>query len=206
MRITIILAISALYAGISFSSFSIAFAQYNDIGQSQIHPAHPLYFLKTVRESFEMHFAQTPRVKMVRQLEFATRRLREVKSLSRALVVNKVELKSRDQDLIEPTLERYWFHMNTVIQYRPREEWLTRLLNYTITTHLNQLQSLYEKVDGKRAKMSIRTAVFRLLDNSDITGDPRVSGCEFLAKEASSSALNEVENAILIERVGKCFK
>lgn len=196
MRITIILAISALYAGIFFSSCSIAFAQYNDIGQSQIHPAHPLYFLKAIRENLEMHFAKTPKVKMVRQLEFSTRRIREAKALI-----------SKDrQDLIEPTMERYWSHMNTVLKFRPREEWLTLLLNHKVSTHLNVLEELYQNLDDKRAKMSIRTAIYRILNSSDITGEPRLKGCEFLSKEASSSALTDVERTILKERADRCFK
>ncbi|MEK7617062.1 MAG: DUF5667 domain-containing protein [Patescibacteria group bacterium] len=197
MRITIILAISAVYAGIFFSACNIALAQTSDIGQSQIHPSHPLYFLKTVRENLEMHFAQTPRVKMVRQLEFATRRLREVKTL----------LQIKDWDLVEPTMERYWFHMNTVLKYRPREEWLTLLLNYTISTHLNVLENIYGRMNEKRAKMSVRTTVHRILKYSDIIEAPRLKGCDFLAKEATSSSdLNQTERVILSERAEECFK
>lgn len=197
MRITIILTLT-LFGFIFLGSANLAYAQDSDIGQSQIHPAHPLYFLKAIKEKMEEYFAKTPKVKMVRQLEFATRRIREVKSLSS-------EYKSRDLDLIPTTLERYWFHMNTVIQYRPKEEWLTLLLNYTIATHLNVLENIYGSIDEKRAKMSIRTAIYRILNNSDTGGEPRLKGCEFLSREASSAALNEVERAIYKERAQKCY-
>ena len=194
VRITIVLALISVLPFLG--SCNVALAQTNDIGQSQIHPAHPLYFLKAVRESLEMQFAQTPNIKMTRQLEFATRRLREVKSL----------ISKNRQDLIEPNLERYWANMNTVLGYRPREEWLTLLLNYTISTHLNVLELVYEKIDEKRAKMSVRTQIYRLLEYSDITGEPRIKGCDYLSKEASSSALTEVERAILKERAQRCLK
>lgn len=195
MRITIVLALT-FYSLLFLGSCNIALAQDNDIGQSKIHPAHPFYFLKAIRENFEMYFAQTPNVKMIRQLEFATRRLREVKTL----------IDKNRQDLIEPTLERYWFHMKTVIEYRPREEWLTRLLNYTIATHLNVLELVYEKIDEKRAKMSIRTQIYRILKNSDITGEPRLAGCDYLSKEATSAALTEVEREILKGRLQNCLR
>lgn len=184
MRITIVFVLTAL---ILLTSCGSAYAQSSDIGQSKIHPAHPLYFLKAVREKMEVHFAQTPNVKMTRQLEFATRRIREVKAL----------VSIDNLDLIEPTMERYWSHMNTVLQYKP---------NYTISTHLNVLEEIYEKIEDRRAKMSIRTAIFRILDGSDIPAEERVKRCEFLSKEASSSALSEVERAILRSRVEKCFK
>lgn len=193
MRIIVIFTLTAI---IILSSCGSAYAQSSDIGKSQIHPAHPFYFLKAVRENIEMHFAQTPNVKMLRQLEFATRRIREVKSL----------VTKNREDLIPPTMERYWFHMNTVLQYRPREVWLTLLLNYTISTHQNALEELYEKIGDRRAKMSIRTAIFRILDGSDIPAEERVKRCEFLSKEATSSALTEVERAILRSRAEKCFK
>lgn len=194
MRITIVLAV-ILSSFVFLGSCSAVYAQDTDIGQSKIHPAHPLYFLKTIRERMEMYFAQTPRVKMIRQLEFATRRIREVKSL----------IPKKREDLIEPTLERYWSHMNTVLQYKPSPEELTVLLNQTISLHLNVFENIYIKIGDKRARMSIRTAIFRVLDNSDITGNARIDGCKFLSKEASSSALNEVEREILQERAEKCF-
>lgn len=193
MRITIVL---ALTAWIFLSSCSPVYAQNTDIGASLIHPAHPLYFLKAIRENLEIHFAQTPRVKMVRQLEFATRRLRELNSL----------IDKDRQDLIEPNLERYWSHMNTVLKFRPRAEELTLLLNHTISTHLNVLEELYQNLDDKRAKMSIRSAIYRILNSSDITGEPRLKGCEFLSKEASSSALTEVEREILKGRLQNCLR
>lgn len=194
MRITIVLAI-LFYGLIFFSSCNTAFAQEDNIGQSRIHPAHPFYFLKAVRENLELRFAPLQRTKMTRQLEFSTRRIREVKAL----------VSKGNQDLIEPTMERYWAHMNTVLNFRPRDENLTLTLNQTISTHLNVLENIYVKLERKRAKMSIRTQIYRLLDKSDVTGEARIFGCEFLSKEASASALNEAERAIYKERVQGCY-
>lgn len=75
----------------------------NDIGVSKITPASFFYFLKTVRENLEMKLALTPHVKLIRQLEFATRRLRETKSLV-----------GGREDLIQPTMERYWSYINSL--------------------------------------------------------------------------------------------
>lgn len=195
MRITIVLVI-LLSSFVFLAPCGTAYAKDSDIGQSRIHPAHPLYFLKSIRENLELKFAPLQRTKMIRQLEFSTRRIREVKAL----------ISKGNQDLIEPTMERYWSHMNTVLNFRPRDEDLTLNLNQTISTHLNVLENIYVKLDRKRAKMSIRTQIYRLLDKSDITGEARVSGCEFLSKETSASALNEAERAILLERIKGCLK
>src|SRR3989344_5655222 len=101
--------------GYSFLLFVLLFTVYctlypvfavDDIGQSKIHPAHPLYFLKTIRENLEMRLVSTHRVKLIRQMEFATRRLREVKSL----------IGNSHEDLIEPTLERYWSHVRELLE------------------------------------------------------------------------------------------
>lgn len=210
MRITIVLAVSLLSGWFFLTSCNTVLAQdasvsannlpsaeqinISEIGQSQIQPAHPLYFLKTIREYFELKFAPIPRTKMIRQLEFSTRRIREVKSL--------VNL-SR-QDLIEPTLERYWFHLKTVLDFRPRDEGLTQLLRQVEETHLGTLQNIYYKIQNKRAQISIRSSISRILEHSEMEPRVRLFGCDFLLREATSSALNEVEKAIYLERGKIC--
>lgn len=193
MRITIVLAIF-VYGLIFLGSCNTAYAQDIDIGQSQIHPAHPLYFLKTIRENLEMHFAKTPRVKMIRQLEFATRRLREVKALV-----------GKNEDLIQPTLERYWSHISFLPQKDLEDRELASLISGTIAKHINILEKLNDQVLEKKAKMSIRATLNRLSARLDLFEETRSSVCKFLSKEASPSALNEVEKVILIERVRVCL-
>lgn len=203
MRITIVLAVSVLSAGIFLTSCGTVLAQDStqsaqinvpDIGKSQIHPAYPLYFLKTIREYFEFKFAPLPRTKMIRQLEFSTRRIREVKSL----------VKISREDLIEPTLERYWSHLTTVLQFRPRDEGLTILLRQVEETQLRVLQDIYQKIENNRAKIAIRTAINRILEKSEMEPHVRLFGCDFLFREATSPALNETERAIFWERAKKC--
>lgn len=192
MRITIVFTI-ILSVFIFLGSCEKVYAQDTDIGQSQIHPAHPLYFLKTIRENLEMHFAKTPRVKMIRQLEFATRRLREIKAL-----VGKNEV------LIQPTLERYWSHISFLPQKDLEDKELASLISGTIAKHINILEKLNDQVIEKKTKMSIRATLNRLSTRLDLFEETRSSVCKFLSKEASSSALNEVEKVILIERVEIC--
>lgn len=189
-----------------------AYAQALDLGQSRIHPASPLYFLKSVREALELKFAGTTNVRALRQLEFSTRRIREVKSLGYT---------SR-QDLITPALERYWWHIRELngILTLTDENMVGKASDVT-ATHMNVLQTIYQQVANQEAKRSIRTAVNRLseweqgvVDKLNLLRQPffaqkilisKLSGCNFLSKEASSSALNEVERVILAERAKMCF-
>lgn len=196
MRITILPLIFVFSAIIFLGGCNTAFAQDNDIGQSIIHPAHPLYFLKTVREGLEMHFAQTPKVKFIRQLEFATRRLREVKSL----------IPTNRQDLIETTMERYWHQISNLPDKNLQIEGLAKEISDSLVIHIKTLEKVYLQVSNQRAKMAIRSALNRLMSRQDIPSYARIPVCEFFSKEATSSAVVESERAILTERAQNCFK
>lgn len=174
-------------------SFSPAFAT-EDIGSSRIYPASPFYFLKTIRENIELKFAATPRVKLIRQLEFATRRLREVKSL----VGNKSE------DLIVPTMERYWYHVQSLPDKDLKDKELVARIKESLSIHLQVLQTVYSQLSNPRAKMAIRATINRLVGRADLPHSARLQACIFLTKEASSSALNETEKAVFLERALKC--
>lgn len=208
MRITIVLALSAV---IFLSSCNLALAQEDDIGQSLIHPAHPLYFLKTIRESLELKFAGTSHIKGLRHFEFTQRRIREVKSL---VSVNH-------QELIPPTLENYWFNLGKVRGLLSfRDEALANQVLDQIKRQLTVLQKLYQQVQKPEAKRAIRTSIYRISDWNRKLSDrlnledraklvPKLTisqtlACNFLAKEASSSALNEVEKAVLVDRATSC--
>lgn len=196
----------------NFLLITPAYAQGDPIGESKITPASPLYFLKAVREILELKFAATTHTKALRQLEFATRRIREVKSL----------VKTPRQDLIEPTLYKYLSNMQE----------LTGLVNLkdndsaaqvidAAGLHMTILQAVYDQVSDLRVRMSIRATVNKLseweqqlIGRLDLIKQPlliqkttalKLSGCNFLAREASSSALNEVERVVLLERAQKCL-
>ncbi|MBI2086253.1 hypothetical protein HYT74_02845 [Candidatus Daviesbacteria bacterium] len=193
--------------------FSISiYAQEDNIGESQVNPASPLYFLKSVREVLELKFAATTNTKAFRQLEFATRRIREVKSLA----------KTPRQDLIEPTLYRYLSNMqelNGLVNLKDNDS-ATQVID-VVGLHMTILQAVYDQVSDLRARMSIRVTVNRLsewdqqlIDRLDLVKQHslvdkvtalKLSRCSFLAKEASSSALNEVEKVVLSERAQKCL-
>lgn len=188
-------------------------AQEDNIGTSRINPASPLYFLKSVKEMVELKFAKTTSAKAYRQLEFATRRIREVKSLS---------VTSR-QDLIQPTLEMYFQHikeLNGVLTLTDERE--VARASKEIPMHMDILQTEYLQVTNEDAKRSISLTVNRLseweqeiitrldlLKEASVAGkfrESKLSGCNFLSKEASSSALGEVEKYVYKERVIKCLQ
>lgn len=215
MRITIVL---TLTAWLFLASCNSAFAKNSDIGYSQIHPAHPLYFLKTVREILEIKSAGTNNIKVLRYLEFSTRRIREVNSL----------VKNNNPDLIPPTLEKYWLNftrLNGLVNVTDKN--LITLVNDSLNQHINVLENIYSQTDNKRAKMAIRLTINRiseenmlLLDkiNQVIKGDSKsalaeeiqkinlnqVLTCNLLIKQASESGLNDVEEIVLKERANKC--
>lgn len=192
MRTTLVLALAAF---VVFSSCKVAFANEDQIGQSRLDPSSPFYFLKTIRENLELKFAGIPRVRLLRELEFATRRLREVK----ALMV-------KDQDLIPPTLEKYKAHLNSLPDKNLEDgEVLTRIKE-SMNVHFEVLESIYNQVTNPRVKMSIRAVINKLAQRPDLPNYTRLPICNFLSKEASSSALNDTEKAVLTDRAQKCIQ
>lgn len=185
----------------------------DDIGQSKIYPTHPLYFLKSFREILELKFAPTSEIKAVRYLEFSQRRIREVKAL----------VEARRADLIAPTLEHYLFNLQKVLGLMDlKNEAKAKQVADTVYMHLQYLEDIYAKIDHEAARRAIRTTLFKLSEwnrqfqerldpkfQEMFFGSLRQSQskiCNFLQKEASSSALNEVEKAVLSERVQKCYQ
>lgn len=167
----------------------------NDIGVSKITPASFLYFLKTVRENLEMKLALTPHVKKIRQLEFATRRLRETKGLV-----------GTQEELIQPTLERYWSHISRLSDKELQDSEIAIRVKETLTVHLEVLQQIYGKITNKSAKMSTRAMINRIVQRTDVPLYARFPACKFLQKEATSSALTEAEKEILLHRADNCFE
>lgn len=170
------------------------YAQTPDIGYSKISPSSPMYFLKGVREDLELKLALTPHVKRLRELEFATRRLRETRTLI-----------SSDEDLIPPTLERYIFHLNTLSDQDLQDEEITARVKDSLVIHLGVLQQIYADVSSDRAKMALRSAMNRIIRRADVPTYAKVPICQFFLKEASSSALNQTEQVVLKTRSQSCL-
>ncbi len=204
---------SALISILVFSFYIFpAYARADDIRESRINAASPLYFLKSIREILELKFATTSNAKAIRQLEFATRRIREVKSLSY----------TSHQDLIEPTLIMYLSHLQELTgKANLGDQILASQITEAVKAHMSLLQGVYNQVTDPRAKRSIRATIYSLSqwENKLISRlnslnkyplaqaltTSKLSSCQFLSKEASSSALNEVERAILAERAKMCL-
>ena len=185
-----------------FTFYIPVYALENDIGYSKIHPASPLFFLKTIRENLELKLAFTAHVKRIRQLEFATRRLREAKSL---ILIN--------QDLIPPTLERYASHLNTLADKELLDKEVATRIKESLGIHLQVLQQMHDQPSSDRAKIAIRSAMNRVILRADVPDDAKYLICNFFAKEASSSArlpdgqaLNQTEKVVLTQRAQKCLK
>lgn len=190
-----------------------AYAQVDTIGQSQISPASPLYFLKSFKEILELKFAKSSQEKGLRYFEFATRRIKEVKSL---INVNRA-------DLIPPVMEKYWSSLNKVLSFIDfKDETLVSKLIDKVANHIIVLDDLETQTDNPKAKIAIRAAVYKILNwnqsvleridsqskanlLSKITDNYKLI-CNFLSKEASKSALNQTEKATLSERVRKCLE
>lgn len=168
----------------------------NDIGYSKIHPASPLYFLKGVREVLELKFAGTTRIKMLRQLEFATRRLREARTL----------IRDHNEELVPATLERYIAQFNELTDQHAQNDEVGIRIKESLAVHLNVLEQIYSQTSSLKSKMFIRSSLNRLIQRADVANPSKVPICQLFANEASSSALNQTEQTVLSERVEKCFK
>lgn len=165
-----------------------------DIGQSRIHPASLFYFLKAIRENIELKFALTSRVKMLREMEFAIRRLREVNAL---VTIN--------QDLIQPTLESYNAHIKIIPDIDLDDTEISVMTKNNLVVHLKVLRHVYDKASNLKAKMAIRSAMNRIIQRSDVPVFAKVPVCNFFIKEATSSSLNQTEKFVLQSRAQKCF-
>ncbi|MBI4039175.1 hypothetical protein HY384_04440 [Candidatus Daviesbacteria bacterium] len=165
-----------------------------DIGQSQLDLSSPFYFLKGVREYLELKFAQTYRVTILKQFEFAIRRLREAKALT-----------TKRQDLIQVTLERYIAHLNRIPDSRKNDEFEILMRN-NLPIHLEVLAQIYDSTSNLKAKMALRSAMNRIIRRTDLPLEAKVPVCRLFSKEASSSALNQAEQTVLSQRAQKCFE
>ncbi len=180
-------------------------------GRFIITPASPLYFLTSIREILELKFAKATSDRADRELEFANRRISEVNSLTN----------TPREDLIGPTLERYWAGLSELkgIIGLKDEDTAARITDLA-TRHMNDLQTAYGQVSDPGARRSIRAAIFRLsgwdqalIDKFILLKLPvpegvkagKLKGCGFLSQAAGSSALNSVERVTLQVRVTECY-
>jgi hypothetical protein len=184
-----------------------------NIGYSIIDPTNPLYFLKTAKEYFEIKFFKpTLDISIVtRNLEFAQRRLREVNTL----------IKNKRQDLIVPMMEQYKNYINLASKIAPDRENIQTQVAQALARHSDVLIRLYDQVGDPNAKRSIRSAIVevqnynkKILENIK---DPAIKtdlvekitlrqklACDFLSREASSSALNDTERYYFSQKAKEC--
>ncbi|MBI4036602.1 hypothetical protein HY386_01865 [Candidatus Daviesbacteria bacterium] len=226
MRVTWILAILALSA-IFLSGCNTVFAASNaqedltsgltldeagavEIGESLIYPSSPLYFLKGIRERIELMLSSNNKAKAQRELEFAQRRLREVRAL----------IKHQRQDLIDSTLERYKASLNEARSLSAPDSSLQLPVGEAISRHLDVLQRVHDQVGNPRAKQAIRAALERgmehlqtmqkrldLVQQQELirkTALRQALACNLLAREASNSGLTDTDRVYLTQKVKDC--
>lgn len=194
-------------------SLAPAFAQTPERIQVGLAPDSPFYFLKSVREILELKFAGTTRIRALRELEFTTRRIREVSSL----------VNTSREDLISPTLERYLAVLNDLSGIaNTKDKDLATKVSEEVVWQMTVLQEILPQVTDLAAKRSIRATIYRVTqweqsystklsldkqpDLAQKMVDSKLSGCNLLAKEASSSALNQVERVVWAERAKICLE
>ena len=159
-----------------------------------------MYFLKSVKEILELKFAPTSEIKAIRYLEFSQRRIREVKSL----------VKARRFEMIASTLEHYLFNLQKVMGLMDfKDEAKIRQLSETVSIHVQVLDHLYSQIESQPGQRAVRTTMFKITELDNLSKNLSKSQgkiCDFLIKEASSSALNEVEIVVLKERAMLCLQ
>lgn len=181
-----------------------------EIGDSLISPVSPLYFLKSVREKIEKSLVGTDDVKLLRELEFSQRRLRETNSL----------VKSRNQDLIPPTIEKYKNHIQNLDKWTSSNTKWQMELGQALARHLDVLMRLYDNVGDPRAKQAILSAIIlaeeynsNLVEKLDLVNQQHliskialryVYSCNFLTRESASSSLNDTERLLIKEKALRC--
>ena len=227
MRITIVLAILTISLAV-LGPCNLVFAQNSssaaeldnlpglneagavELGSSLIYPGSPLYFLKAIREKIELLTSSSAEAKMQRELEFAQRRLREVNAM----------VKSKKQDLIDETLERYKDHLAKASEIALNNDELNFKIGEASSRHLDVLQRVYDQVGNPRAKQAILAAIERiqeqnktLLQKLNLESQQKLIrtsalrqalACKLLIREATSSGLTDTEKVALQEEVKKC--
>lgn len=223
MRITIVLAILVFSAIILASHCDFVYAAEPvvekltnvdpgavEIGSSLIGPASPIYFLKTIREKIELKLSSSAQSIVLRQLEFAHRRLRETNNL----------VKNKRQDLIQVTMERYRQHFNLANQKAVGDKDLQMKVAEAVARNLDVLIRVYDQVGDPSAKREIRASTIfseklsrQILDGLDLANQQLLIGkvakrqaaaCKFLSREASGSGLTDSELEILRNNVKDC--
>ncbi len=195
MRISHIIIVFVITLVVFLGNCGMVLASSMDqIGKSNLDPSSPVYFLKTIRESLETKFAGMGKARWLKELEFSTRRIREVNALI-----------TKEQDLIAPTLEKYKSNLSSIPQKDLGDPAIVSRIKDSLTLQLNDLLAVYGQVANSTARMAIRAAINAIVLRVDIPQASKLPACSFLKSEASSSALNQTEKAVYSERAKNCF-
>jgi colicin import membrane protein len=181
-----------------------------DVGESLIPPTSPLYFLKSLRERLEMALTFSSEGKVIRQLEFAQRRLREVRSL----------VKNKHQEEIDETLVSYQKHIEQAENFAKDNEDLKIKVGEAVSRHSDVLQKVYDSVGNMEAKEALLENITRaqvqtetILQSVNETRQKILNdnvslrltiSCNFLGRESTSSAVSEEKKVLLKAKFVEC--
>ena len=223
MRISIVLAVIISSAFLFSSCAGSVFAQDDlvgsaidpggvEIGKSLIHPATPFYFLKTIRENVESLLNNSQEAKVIREVEFSYRRLREIRSL----------IDKNRHDLVPSALENYQKHIENAKNEAASSEELQLKIGEALARQIDVLQRVYDQVQNPKAKEAIFSTLQRSQDHTHellqkLTSNykkqliqfsaPRLAfSCKFLTREASSSALSPEQKKNIRGEIELCQK
>jgi len=90
-----------------------------------------------------------------------------------------------------------------------KDEAKIRQLSETVSIHVQVLDHLYSQIESQPGQRAVRTTMFKITELDNLSKNLSKSQgkiCDFLIKEASSSALNEVEIVVLKERAMLCLQ
>ena len=174
----------------------------NNIGRAFIVPSSPLYSLKVIKENIERKFATTENSRLKRELEYSSRRIREVKGL----------IDDKHEEYILSTLERYRDHLKTLEGMSGDDKQARRDVIENVMHQPDLLMELYKQTHTKDGRRGIRSAIERVqkylwgIDEFKVSIDKQISICEFLNDELVSDLLNDSEKVILEEIVLECME
>ncbi len=167
-----------------------------NVGESRISPASPLYFIKYLRENFEMFLTGSNNALLYRQLEFGRRRLREIQTL----------IKEKRLDLVDRNLDRYRSSMKSVDELASKVPQEQLQVATTLSQYQDSLRHLYGEIADLPIKQKILLQVdrdrqfdSRLLNNLNVSPRPQILDylnlrqeviCKFLEKEASATGMS----------------
>ena len=102
------------------------------------------------------------------------------------------------EDMIPAIVERYWFNVDN---YPNKSE-----QGGILAVHVGVFNEIYPMLKTATAKLSVRSVMYRIIQQPDVPNETKLLVCNLLQQESSSSAMTDSEREILKLRVTNCRK